>query len=307
MTTRTMKEQAEQAVYHAYVAARELQQSPAMNLISGQKLLATVLDGLHAARKFIFGLDALLAPEAPPAETPTHIHQFAQFEICRVCGRTEADIVSECHHCTDNDSVKNGRCWWCLRPVSPRDERTTPDGDTRSGDASTAAATGGSASAERSDEQSRTVRAPRAVVERSGDHDSSSSPLTSPSALEALLEEADRWPSDRYLLVPGHVMDRCRSALRALLAERDNLMAERPVVEPLKLNLYGRACYRAGQQSVAAERATPEAEAFTAGWFADPKAGPAGAWVFDVERSSIPGTGIAEALAAYRQQKGRGK
>lgn len=51
-----------------------------------------------------------------PGTPERHEHEFSDYSTCRICGLTEAAIVG-CHHCDDADSVKNGRCWWCLQPV----------------------------------------------------------------------------------------------------------------------------------------------------------------------------------------------
>jgi len=56
-------------------------------------------------------------PREARAEGLRHKHDWANYEICRICGQTEAAAKDECHHCNDSMSVKNGRCWWCLRPV----------------------------------------------------------------------------------------------------------------------------------------------------------------------------------------------
>lgn len=56
----------------------------------------------------------VLAEAVPPV---TCHHEFAEFELCRMCARTPADIDHSCHHCADPTSVKNGRCWWCLRKL----------------------------------------------------------------------------------------------------------------------------------------------------------------------------------------------
>ncbi len=54
----------------------------------------------------------------PSLPTPArHEHEFTPYDVCRVCGQTEAAIEG-CHHCGDDESVKNGRCWWCLKPLA---------------------------------------------------------------------------------------------------------------------------------------------------------------------------------------------
>ncbi len=58
--------------------------------------------------------------DSAAAGTParqTHQHEYREFQVCWICGKTEAAVVG-CHHCNDDDSVKNGRCWWCLKPVA---------------------------------------------------------------------------------------------------------------------------------------------------------------------------------------------
>lgn len=65
-------------------------------------------------------LEALLASGGPRPKTPEpHEHQFSAspHELCVTCFRTEADIAGDCHHCSDQQSVEAGRCWWCLRIV----------------------------------------------------------------------------------------------------------------------------------------------------------------------------------------------
>lgn len=59
-------------------------------------------------------------------EPPQHKHDFAHYEICRICGKTEAALTS-CHHCDDPMSVKNGRCWWCLKERSLLSGEGRPD------------------------------------------------------------------------------------------------------------------------------------------------------------------------------------
>jgi hypothetical protein len=46
-----------------------------------------------------------------------HDHYFGNYVVCQICGQTEA-ALTDCHHCGDPTSLKNGRCWHCLRPVS---------------------------------------------------------------------------------------------------------------------------------------------------------------------------------------------
>ena len=53
---------------------------------------------------------------ALPARPEEHRHEYEQFTVCKICGKTEAAIEG-CHHCVDGDSVRNGRCWWCLKPI----------------------------------------------------------------------------------------------------------------------------------------------------------------------------------------------
>jgi hypothetical protein len=69
------------------------------------------------------------APDATAGTNEAaHVHDYHEYTICRICGRTEA-AIDGCHHCDDADSLRNGRCWWCLEarvvlPLQgPRDER----------------------------------------------------------------------------------------------------------------------------------------------------------------------------------------
>ncbi len=55
----------------------------------------------------------------------SHEHDFHEFTVCRICGQTEAALTS-CHHCDDADSLKNGRCWWCLQPVATSNPAAPP-------------------------------------------------------------------------------------------------------------------------------------------------------------------------------------
>ena len=56
----------EQAVYHAYEAARTLQKAERMSMVEGQQLITVVMTGLHAARRFIFNI-SLDSQETQPA------------------------------------------------------------------------------------------------------------------------------------------------------------------------------------------------------------------------------------------------
>lgn len=49
-----------------------------------------------------------LLSASPPGCLP---HDYAEYAVCRKCGRTEAAIEG-CHHCDESQS--SGRCWWCL-------------------------------------------------------------------------------------------------------------------------------------------------------------------------------------------------
>jgi hypothetical protein len=53
-----------------------------------------------------------LAALAPQPEEP-HQHDYHEYTVCRICGRTQAAIEG-CHHCGE----KPGRCWWCLKPAT---------------------------------------------------------------------------------------------------------------------------------------------------------------------------------------------
>jgi hypothetical protein len=58
-------------------------------------------------------LSAALArlPSSSPPDCKGHL--FQAYEVCSRCGRTEAAITDECHHCGENN---NPVCHWCLRP-----------------------------------------------------------------------------------------------------------------------------------------------------------------------------------------------
>ncbi len=62
--------------------------------------------------------------EERPAEA--HVPDYAYYEVCRICGLTDAAHQNQCHHCDDGMSKDHGRCWWCLRPV-PRPSAAEPD------------------------------------------------------------------------------------------------------------------------------------------------------------------------------------
>lgn len=52
-----------------------------------------------------------------------HQHDFSEYTICSVCGRTEAAIEG-CHHC--NEVTVGKRCWWCLTLRAAAEGRDTP-------------------------------------------------------------------------------------------------------------------------------------------------------------------------------------
>lgn len=52
-------------------------------------------------------------------------HDFKDYVVCCKCGQTAA-ATGDCHHCTEPDSKRNGRCWWCLRPLPSPPLREQP-------------------------------------------------------------------------------------------------------------------------------------------------------------------------------------
>lgn len=54
-----------------------------------------------------------------PQPQQTCIHDFKDYVVCCKCGKTAA-ATGDCHHCNDPDSLRNGRCWWCLTPREPK-------------------------------------------------------------------------------------------------------------------------------------------------------------------------------------------
>ncbi len=87
--------------------------------------------GTHGALCGYGGVCSCGLADALMLAAPTKdVHIFKMVEVCIVCGRTEAAINDECHHCDDSDSRKAGRCWWCLRPVAPA-APTTDEDETR--------------------------------------------------------------------------------------------------------------------------------------------------------------------------------
>ncbi len=83
---------------------------------TAQQLSLTVVDGGvqlwdKAERAMAASIILAALRRAAPAVTPDHTHEFREYMVCRICGRTEADIAGECHHCGETQ----GRCWWCLR------------------------------------------------------------------------------------------------------------------------------------------------------------------------------------------------
>lgn len=93
-------------------------------------------------------LAVLASGGAHPQE---HKHDYANYDVCRICGKTEAAIEG-CHHCGDSMSVQNQRCWWCLRdlsggsPTPPAQEKEQEKAAREAGSTADASPTGSTAS-----------------------------------------------------------------------------------------------------------------------------------------------------------------
>jgi len=100
--------------------------------------LRSLLERAHLYVNRLAGNLEVAAPESPqgeradshtlvplPGAAASHQHDYRHYEVCAICGLTEAAIKG-CHHCGDAESIRHGRCWWCLRPRAA-EERPQPE------------------------------------------------------------------------------------------------------------------------------------------------------------------------------------